>query len=43
MGPAEFAIFFHLQPILHGPFVLGRRIIPLFAIRASQYNDISHD
>jgi len=42
MGPAEFAVFFHLQPILHGPFVLGRRIIPLFAIRASQSYDISH-
>jgi hypothetical protein len=43
MGPAEFAVFLHLQPILHGPFILGRRIIPLFAFRTGQCNNISHD
>jgi hypothetical protein len=43
MGPAELAIFLHLQPILHGPLVLGRCIIPLLAVRTGQDNDISHD
>jgi len=43
MGSAELAVFFHLQPILHGPFVLGRRIIPLLTVRAGQRNDIPHD
>ena len=43
MGPAELAVFFHLQPILHGPFVFRRRIIPLFTVRTSQGNDISHN
>ena len=43
MGPAELAVFFHLQPILHGPFILGRRVVPLLAVRTGQGNDISHD
>jgi hypothetical protein len=43
MGPAELAEFLHLQPILHGPFVLGRRVISLFTLRTGQDNDISHD
>ena len=43
MGSAELAVFLHLQTILHGPFVLGRRIIPLLAIRTGQGNNISHD
>jgi hypothetical protein len=43
MGPAELAVLFHLQSILHGPLVLGRRVIPLFTIRTGQGNDISHD
>jgi hypothetical protein len=43
MGTAELAVLFHLQPILHGPFVLGRRVITLFTVCASQCNNISHD
>ena len=43
MGPAELAVFFHLQPILHGPFILGRRVVPLLTVRTGQGNDISHD
>ena len=43
VGPAELAVFFQFQAILHGPLVLGRRIVSLLAIRAGQRNDISHD
>jgi hypothetical protein len=43
MGPAELAVFLHFQPILHGPFVFRRRIIPLFTVRTGQGNNISHD
>ena len=43
MGSAELAVFLHLQPILHGPFVLGRRIIPLFTVRTGQGYNIPHD
>ena len=43
MGPAELAVFFQFQAILHGPLVLCRRVISLLAFCASQRNDISHD
>jgi hypothetical protein len=43
VSPAEFAEFFQFQTILHGPFILCGRIIPLFALRASQSNNITHD
>jgi hypothetical protein len=43
MGPAELTVFLHFQPILHGPFVLGRGVIALLAVGTSQGNDISHD
>jgi hypothetical protein len=40
--PAKLAIFLHLQPVLHGSLILGRRVIPLFAVCAGQRNNISH-
>ena len=43
MGSAKLAVLLHLQPVLHGPIVLGRRIIPLLTVRTGQGNDISHD
>jgi hypothetical protein len=38
---ADAAEFLQLQPLCHGLPVLGRRIVPLFAITALQRNDFT--
>ena len=41
MLPAAAAEFLQLQPLRHSLPVLGRRIIPLFALTALQRDDLS--
>jgi hypothetical protein len=38
---ADAAELFQLQPLRHSLSILGRRIVPLFAITALQRNDFS--
>ena len=42
MPPAKLAVFFHFQTVLHGPLVFRRVVVPAFAFRAGQGNDVSH-
>ena len=43
MGTAELAVLLQFQTVLHGPLVLGRRVVPLFTVCTGQGYDISHE
>jgi hypothetical protein len=43
MRAAVIAEFLELQPFGSGLLVLGRRVVPIFALRAFKRDDVSHD